>query len=140
MKNLTKQDFFDIAIQPGEEVCARFHRALGILTGKWKGEILWQLVQRTCRFGELRRAIPGVSRHMLTVQLRELETDGLVRRTVYAETPLRVEYELTDAARALKPVFRELFLWSQQHGPGRASEAIVAGEARERPTRCKHDT
>jgi DNA-binding HxlR family transcriptional regulator len=52
---------------------------------------------------------------MLTLQLRELEADGLVKRTIYAEVPPRVEYELTPSARALKPVFDELFRWSQQH-------------------------
>src|SRR5438046_2808644 len=99
MKNLTKEEFFEFASHPGEQVCGRFNRALAMLTGKWKGEILWQLVQGTRRFGELRRAIPGISRHMLTMQLRELEAHGLVRRTVYTEVPARVEYELTDAAR-----------------------------------------
>jgi DNA-binding HxlR family transcriptional regulator len=100
---------------PSEEVMRQFHRALGVLAGKWKGEILWQLVQGKLRFGELRRLIPGVTQHMLTTQLRDLESNGLVKRTVYPEVPPRVEYEITSSAKALRPVFEELFRWSREH-------------------------
>jgi DNA-binding HxlR family transcriptional regulator len=92
------------------------HHALGVLAGKWKGEILRALVHGKQRFGALRRAIPGVTQHMLTTQLRDLEANGLVKRTVYAEVPPRVEYEMTPSAQALRPVFDELFKWSQEHG------------------------
>ncbi|HEY5214164.1 MAG TPA: helix-turn-helix domain-containing protein [Acidobacteriaceae bacterium] len=61
----------------------------------WKLEILWLLNQRLHRFGELRRATPGITQHMLMAQLRELEEDGLITRTVFAEVPPRVEYEIT---------------------------------------------
>ena len=107
-----------------------FQRALGVLAGKWKGEILWQLVQRKHRFGELRQSIPGVTQHMLTTQLRDLEANGLVKRTVYAEVPPRVEYEITPSAQALKPVFDELFRWSQEHGfpTGPQPKSPPAGE------------
>jgi DNA-binding HxlR family transcriptional regulator len=64
---------------------AEARKALDVLTGKWKLEILWLLNQRVHRFGELRRAIPGITQHMLTAKLRELEADGMVRRTLYAE-------------------------------------------------------
>ena len=112
-------------IELGEDVSARepcqgglpqFHRALRVLAGKWKSEILWQLVQRKHRFGELRQSIPGVTQHMLTTQLRDLEAEGLVKRTIYPEVPPRVEYEITPSAKALRPVFDELFRWSQEHG------------------------
>lgn len=93
----------------------QFHAAMRILTGKWKGEILWHLGQRTLRFGELRRAIPGITQHMLTTQLRDLEAHGLVRRTIYPEVPPRVEYELTLSARDLQAVFREIRSWSEKH-------------------------
>jgi DNA-binding HxlR family transcriptional regulator len=94
----------------------QLQRALRLLSGKWKGEILWQLVEGKQRFGQLRRAIPDVTQHMLTTQLRDLENEGLVKRTVFAEVPPRVEYEMTPAARALKPVFDELFRWANAHG------------------------
>ena len=112
-------------IGPSEDLSARepcktglpqFHRALRVLAGKWKSEIIWQLVQRKQRFGELRQSIPGVTQHMLTTQLRDLEADGLVKRTVYPEVPPRVEYEITPSAKALRPVFDELYRWSQEHG------------------------
>jgi DNA-binding HxlR family transcriptional regulator len=118
MKNNTIEKSDDIAApEPCEAgMVQQFHRALGVLAGKWKGEILWQLVQRKHRFGELRQSIPGVTQHMLTTQLRDLEANGLVKRTVYPEVPPRVEYEITASAQALKPVFDELFKWSQEHG------------------------
>ncbi|MBR0894145.1 helix-turn-helix transcriptional regulator [Bradyrhizobium tropiciagri] len=98
------------------DLSAQFHRALSVLAGKWKGDILWQLVDRKRRFGELRQSIPGVTQHMLTTQLRDLEANGLVKRTVYPEVPPRVEYEMTPSAKALKPVFDELYRWAQEHG------------------------
>ncbi|QOL13688.1 winged helix-turn-helix transcriptional regulator [Dickeya dianthicola] len=91
-------------------------RAFALLSGKWKLEILWLLNQRIHRFGELRRAIPGITQHMLTAQLRELEADGLVSRTVFAEVPPRVEYEITQKARGLGPMMEALTTWWQRYG------------------------
>src|ERR1700747_1109442 len=96
---------------------AVFARVMRSLLGKWKTEILWTLVNRKRRFGELRKALPGITQHMLTAQLRELEADGLVKRTAYEEMPPRVEYDITEAARGLQPVFETLIAWSKQHGP-----------------------
>jgi len=64
------------------------------ISGKWKIPVIWMLWLRARRFGELRRALPGITQHMLTSTLRELERDGLISRTVFAEVPLRVEYAL----------------------------------------------
>jgi len=102
------------ASDPADVVAMRekLRRAAGLISGKWKLEILWLLNQRVHRFGELRRAIPEVTQHMLTAKLRELEADDLVRRTVYAEVPPRVEYEITDAARQLRPVFEAILRWA----------------------------
>jgi DNA-binding HxlR family transcriptional regulator len=86
--------------------------ALGTLTGKWKLEILFLLGQRLHRFGELRRSIPGITQHMLTTTLRELEKDGLINRTAYPEVPPRVEYEMTSKARRLTPVFDAILKWA----------------------------
>lgn len=93
-------------------------RAFALLSGKWKLEILWLLNQRLHRFGELRRAIPGITQHMLTAQLRELERDGLLSRTVFAEVPPRVEYEITSKARGLGPTMEALTAWWQKYGDG----------------------
>ncbi|WP_093206243.1 helix-turn-helix domain-containing protein [Variovorax sp. NFACC27] len=91
-------------------------RAFALLSGKWKLEIMWLLNQRIYRFGELRKAIPGITQHMLTAQLRELEADGLVSRTVFAEVPPRVEYEITSKARGLGPTMQALTAWWNEHG------------------------
>src|SRR5579863_9215592 len=91
-------------------------RAFSLLSGKWKLEIMWLLNQRAYRFGELRKAIPGITQHMLTAQLRELEADGLVSCTVFAEVPPRVEYEITLKARGLGPTMEALTAWWNKYG------------------------
>jgi DNA-binding HxlR family transcriptional regulator len=89
--------------------------ALDVIGGKWKVLILCRLRQGVLRFGELRRLVPGVSERVLTQQLRELERDGVVRRTVYAEVPPRVEYALTAFGETLKPVLAMLYRWGETH-------------------------
>jgi len=91
-------------------------RAFALLSGKWKLEIMWLLNQRIYRFEELRKAIPGITQHMLTAQLRELEADGLVSRTVFAEVPPRVEYAITAKARGLGPTMEALTAWWNTYG------------------------
>lgn len=100
----------------GVNMHEEMRRAFGLLSGKWKLEIMWLLNQRVYRFGELRKAIPGITQHMLTAQLRELEADGLVSRTVYAEVPPRVEYEITPKARGLGPTMEALAAWWAEYG------------------------
>ena len=71
-----------------------FRRAVGMgYSGRWKLEILWLVSHGVHRFGELKRGLPGITQHMLTAQLRALEKDGLIKRTIFAEVPPRVEYE-----------------------------------------------
>ena len=96
-------------------VQAEFRRAVGMISGRWKLEILWLLSHGTRRFGELKRGLPGITQHMLTAQLRALERDGLIKRTIFAEVPPRVEYENTDAARRLRPIFIEIVKWAEEH-------------------------
>lgn len=86
-------------------------RAFNILSGKWKLEIMWLLNQKIYRFGELKKGIPGITQHMLTTKLRELEADGLISRKIYAEVPPRVEYSITAKAKGLEPTMRELTSW-----------------------------
>ena len=111
---------------PDPAMLADFKHAIHALGGKWKLEIIFTLMNGALRFGALRRALADITQHMLTAQLRELERDGLVIRTVLAEKPLRVEYELTDAAYGLLPAFRELLAWSKIYG---ARGHAAAGEA-----------
>lgn len=83
--------------------------------GRWKLFILSKLRDETLRFSEIKRAIPGITERMLTLQLKELEKEGLVKRTVYAEVPPRVDYELTDIARELIPIWDALNTWGGKH-------------------------
>jgi DNA-binding HxlR family transcriptional regulator len=98
-------------------------RALTMISGKWKLEILWLLYHRTHRFGELQKTISGVSQHVLTKQLRELEADGLITRKVFAEVPPRVEYTMTDATRELEPTIKSLMAWWDNHGSNTRGQA-----------------
>jgi Predicted transcriptional regulators len=106
-----------------ESLNAEIRDSIRTFSGKWKLEILWLLSQRTHRFNELRRSLPGITQHMLTAQLRELEHDAMVTRVIYAEMPPRVEYSISDKARGLAPVFRAIFAWARADGrqidPGR---------------------
>ena len=106
-----------------------FKHAIRAVAGKWKLEILFVLRNGAMRFGAVRRSLDGITQHMLTMQLRELEQDGLVSRTAYTEKPLRVEYELTDAAYGLSPAFMELLNWSKTYrsrGNGDESPSCLA--------------
>ncbi len=108
-------------------------QALELLAGKWKPLILWRLSSGTLRFSELQRSMPGVSQRMLTLQLRELQRDGLVSRTVYAEVPPRVEYALTEPAVALLPQMAQLGEWFlRQHGDLRESSSTPVAAAEQR--------
>jgi DNA-binding HxlR family transcriptional regulator len=97
---------------------AEMRRAFSMISGKWKLEILWLLNQRVHRFGELKKGLPGITQHMLTAQLRELEKGGLVSREIFAEVPPRVEYALTDKARGLGPVMDALLKWWASYSKG----------------------
>lgn len=88
---------------------------LSVLGGRWKGVVLYWLLPGKKRFGELRRKLPSCSQRMLTVQLRELEEDGLVKRTVYAEVPPRVEYELTAFGRSVEPILLGMREWGERY-------------------------
>lgn len=112
-------------------------RAFALLSGKWKLEIMWLLNQRIYRFGELRKAIPGITQHMLTAQLRELEADGLVSRTVFAEVPPRVEYEMTQKARGLGPTMKALMDWWTEYGHSVPAKAAGRGRAPSSPAASK---
>jgi DNA-binding HxlR family transcriptional regulator len=85
--------------------------ALEVIGGKWKGSILYRLLEGTKRFNEMKRMFHSLTQRILTQQLRELERDGMIHREVYAEVPPRVEYSLTEMGRTLAPVLKQLRDW-----------------------------
>lgn len=85
--------------------------ALDMIGGTWKMPILWRLREGTWRYGELRADIPDITTKMLTQQLRELERDGFITRTVYAVVPPKVEYDLTDRGKRTIPIIEALRTW-----------------------------
>ena len=87
--------------------------ALGVIGGRWKILIIYNLFEGIARFNELQRATAGISKRVLTAQLRQLERDGIVTRKVCDSSPLRVEYALTDVGRSLKPVMNLLCVWGE---------------------------
>lgn len=88
--------------------------ALEQIAGKWKGLIIFQLMDETLRFNELARRVGNVTQRSLTKQLRELETDGIVHRQVFAVVPPRVDYSLTDKGRSLRHVIDALGAWGAE--------------------------
>lgn len=86
---------------------------LTLIGDKWKVLILRDLMTGTKRFGELKRSVGGVTQKVLTAQLRDMESSGLLIRTVYAEVPPRVEYTLTDLGKSLKPILDAMQNWGE---------------------------
>ena len=113
-----------------------YHCALDVtmelVGGKWKTIVLWYLRKDKKRFSELRKLIPGITEKMLSMQLRQLEKDGFVRRTVHAEVPPRVEYALTPLGRTLLPLLEEIAKWGRLMG-----KKFGTVEKVERPMRKK---
>jgi len=102
----------------GENEKCTITTTLDVLGGKWKAVILWHLIDKTQRFGELKHLLPTITQKMLTQNLRELEEDGLIQRHVYPEVPPRVEYSLTLYGRTLIPVLEAMSEWGWEHEQG----------------------
>jgi DNA-binding HxlR family transcriptional regulator len=95
--------------------------ALEQISGKWKGLVIYHLLSGTHRFSELKRKVGTVTQRSLTKQLRELENDGIIDRTVYAVVPPKVEYRLTEKGKRLLPVIETLHAWGQEDALSRRS-------------------
>jgi DNA-binding HxlR family transcriptional regulator len=101
----------------GKGVCPHFHAAIELIGKRWTGAILCALTAGPLRFGELARAVPGLSDRLLSQRLRELEDESLVEREVEAGTPVRVTYSLTQKGIELRPAIAELKQWANRwHG------------------------
>lgn len=95
-----------------KSICPRFEKAMSILSQRWTGLIIYQLLGGPQRFCSLESSI-GVSGRVLSERLKDLENEGIVKREVFPETPVRIEYSLTDKGVALEPLMKDIEKWSQ---------------------------
>jgi DNA-binding HxlR family transcriptional regulator len=95
-------------------LCVKFHKAVELIGGRWTGAVIRLLLNDRMRFAELRGAIPDISDRMLSERLRELESEGIVARIVVPDTPVRVEYELTEKGRALEQALCAVGRWAER--------------------------
>ncbi|MEC2074906.1 helix-turn-helix domain-containing protein [Metabacillus fastidiosus] len=95
-----------------KSICPRFEKAMGLLGQRWTGMIIYQLLLGPQRFCTIESSV-GVSGRVLSERLKDLENEGIVKRDVYPETPVRIEYSLTDKGLALEPLMRDIEKWSQ---------------------------
>ncbi len=109
---MRRQRFSSYELETGCSVEA----TLEVIGGKWKGVILYHLITSgTLRFSEIQRLTPKLSPRILTAQLRELESDGVIARKVYPVVPPKVEYSLTAAGQSLKPLILAMQRWGDEH-------------------------
>ena len=101
-------------------VCSRFHRAVELIGGRWTGAIIQTLLKGRTRYALIKAAIPDITDRMLSERLRSLETEGVVTRSVVPESPVRVEYELTEKGRSLKAALEEIGTWAERWIPAEA--------------------
>ena len=96
------------------QVCSRFHRAVELIGSRWTGAIIQTLLKGKTRYALIKAAIPDITDRMLSERLRSLETEGLLTRSVVPESPIRVEYELTEKGRSLQKALQELGTWAEK--------------------------
>ncbi len=99
--------------EPRRECCSYYHRAVELIGKRWTGAILLVLLDGPLRFSEIRQLVPDLSDRLLSERLKELEAEGIVERRVFEETPVRVEYGLSEKGRALEPVVTTLKSWAR---------------------------
>ena len=111
-----------------EHLCCPVSTTLDIIGGKWKVLILYHLNTETHRFNELQRRMPAVTQRMLTLQLRELEADGIVHREVYPQVPPKVEYSLTPFGLTLMPVIEAMHRWGREYAQECRKYGVIRGK------------
>ena len=109
------------------EYCEQYAQLMGLLSRRWTGIILRVLMSGPHRFNQILAAVPSLSDPLLTQRLREMESRGLVRRHVLPESPVRVEYELTEAGRDLEQAVRALSDWASKWWTQQESEHATGG-------------
>jgi DNA-binding HxlR family transcriptional regulator len=98
-----------------DKLTCEVESTIKVIGGRWKVLIIRELITDIKRFGELQRALPGITQKMLTQQLRELEDDNIVRRQVYPQIPPKVEYSLTPLGETLKPLLYAMHEWGVKY-------------------------
>ncbi|MCY4308744.1 MAG: helix-turn-helix domain-containing protein [Rhodobacteraceae bacterium] len=98
---------------------------LSVIGGRWKPILVCRLLSGRKRFGELCRLAPNATERMITLQLRELEADGIISRHVHAEVPPRVEYEVTEYGRSLQPIIETMQIWGSEFKARKTAEEAV---------------
>lgn len=106
-----------ITHENAEHVCPRFHRAIELVGKRWTGAVVRALMDKPRRFGQILQAVPDLHDRLLSERLKELETEGLVTRRVYPETPVRIEYTLTEKGRDLERLLGEVERWAHRWLP-----------------------
>jgi DNA-binding HxlR family transcriptional regulator len=101
-------------IDHDDDFCPHFHHAIELIGRRWTGVVLRTMLHGATRFSDIAAAVPNLSDKMLAERLKELEAEGMIRRTVIPETPVRVEYELTDKGRSLNGVVEALGEWADR--------------------------
>ena len=115
-KEMTAEEYLQRVLSGEVSETCPMRRTLEMLSGKWRTHIIYELCRReTCRFGELKKAIPRITNTMLSSTLRDLEDYGIIRREQFNEIPPRVEYSLTEKGKGLLPVFTELAKWGEKY-------------------------
>ncbi|AST94105.1 MULTISPECIES: winged helix-turn-helix transcriptional regulator [Sutcliffiella] len=95
-----------------KQICSRFEQAMGFFSQRWTGLVIYQLMNGPQRFCSIESAI-GISGRVLSERLKDLESAGIVKREVFPETPVRIEYSLTEKGLSLQPIMKEIENWSQ---------------------------
>jgi len=98
-------------------LCPKFHKAVELIGRRWTGALVQMLIPGRRRFGDLKDAVPDISDRMLSERLKELEAEGIVRRIVTPETPVRIEYELTKKGEALREPLAAIGAWADDWVP-----------------------
>lgn len=96
------------------QLCPRFEKAMGLLSTRWVGLILFELLKGTKRFSEMEADLP-ISGRLLSDRLKLLEKEGIVQRNIYSEFPVRIEYTLSEKGKALEPVIKDIQNWSEKY-------------------------
>lgn len=116
--------------RPVPTVCAKFHKAVELIGGRWTGAVIQSLLSGPTRYAVIRAAIPDISDRMLSDRLRVLEAEGLVDRRVVPETPVRVEYQLTEKGRSLDVALGAIGSWAERWIDSSPAASAGGGDVR----------